>query len=387
MVESAEVTLGVEYRLTSVEGIYAFEGMTMGNHYRLDATRVDDYMNGVSTLDLVLIQKHILGLTLFESPYQLFAGDINSDENVSAIDLVELRKLILGIYSELPNSLSWRFADATQTFDDILRPFPFAERINIDFLSEDMHENFIGVKIGDVSGNAVPNSLILANGRSDRTLTFSAYDASVDAGELVRVDISSAEFTDVMAFQFTMNLAGLEFAGIESGAIAMTEENIAVHNNAITAAWFDVNPTSTDDVLFTLAFRVLAGTTLSNAISMGSSITDARAYNSDGDRSGLDIAFDTGNGFVDGAAFELYQNEPNPFSAVTTIAFQLAQDGPASLTVFDVTGKTVTVITGQYARGYNEVSINKTDLGASGVLYYQLESGDFTATRKMVVID
>ena len=72
---------------------------------------------------------------------------------------------------------------------------------------------------------------------------------------------------------------------------------------------------------------------------------------------------------------------------MTTIAFQLAQDGPASLTVFDVTGKTVTVITGQYARGYNEVSINKTDLGASGVLYYQLESGDFTATRKMVVID
>ncbi len=387
-IESAEVTLGGLSRMTPVEGIYAFDDMPVGNNYRLDAQKVDDYMNGVSTLDLVLIQKHILGLKLFESPYQVLAGDINNDENVSAIDLVELRNLILGRYAEniLPNNLSWRFANAAQTFDDILHPFPFAERINIVFLSENMVEDFVGVKIGDVSGNTIPNTLI-AGTRSNGMLTFRADDASIDVGELVRVAISSAEFTDVTAFQFTMNLAGLEFAGIESGAIAMTEENIAVHSNAITAAWYDVNATSTDDVLFTLAFRVVAANTLSNAISISSSITHARAYNSDGDRSGVDIAFDTGSGFVDGAAFELYQNEPNPFSAVTTIAFQLAKEGNAELTVFDVTGKTVTVITGQYARGYNEVSINKTDLGASGVLYYQLESGDFTATRKMVVID
>ena len=57
------------------------------------------------------------------------------------------------------------------------------------------------------------------------------------------------------------------------------------------------------------------------------------------------------------------------------------------MTVFDVTGKTVRVETGNYDRGYNEITLRKSQLGTSGVLYYQLESGDFTATRKMIVID
>ena len=384
-IESAEVTLGGLSRMTPVEGTYAFEDMPVGNNYRLDAQKVDDYMNGVSTLDLVLIQKHILGLSKFESPYQVFAADINNDKNISAIDLVELRKLILGIYRELPNNESWRFADAEPTFDDPLNPFPFAERINIVFLSENMIEDFVGVKVGDVSGNAIANSLQVSS-RSNEMLTFRVDDQNIDAGELVRVAISSAEFTDVTAFQFTMNLAGLEFAGIESGAIAMTEENIAVHKGALTFAWTHVNGiTEANDVLFTLTFKALAGINLRDAISLGSNITYASVYKTNEERFGADFTFDTGEGLV--GQFELYQNEPNPFSAVTTISFQLAQEGPAELTVFDVTGKTVTVIRGQYARGYNEVSINKTDLGASGVLYYQLESGDFTATRKMVVID
>jgi len=37
--------------------------------------------------------------------------------------------------------------------------------------------------------------------------------------------------------------------------------------------------------------------------------------------------------------------------------------------------------------GYNQVVINKGDINTSGVLYYQLESGDFTATKKMIVIE
>ena len=72
---------------------------------------------------------------------------------------------------------------------------------------------------------------------------------------------------------------------------------------------------------------------------------------------------------------------------MTNIGFQLAEAGQASLTIFDVTGKTVAIERGHFARGYNEVTVSKSDLGASGVLYYQLESGEFTATRKMIVIE
>ena len=62
----------------------------------VSASKTDDYTNGVSTLDLVLIQRHIfLGLTKLDSPEKLLAADVNKDGKVTASDLVELRKLIL----------------------------------------------------------------------------------------------------------------------------------------------------------------------------------------------------------------------------------------------------------------------------------------------------
>ena len=54
------------------------------------------YDNGVSTLDLVKIQKHILGKSPLESEMREVAADVNNDGKVSALDLLDIRKLILG---------------------------------------------------------------------------------------------------------------------------------------------------------------------------------------------------------------------------------------------------------------------------------------------------
>ena len=75
----------------------------------VSASKTDDYTNGVSTLDLVLIQRHILGLTKLDSPEKLLAADVNKDGKVTASDLVELRKLILSLSSKLNNNDSWIF--------------------------------------------------------------------------------------------------------------------------------------------------------------------------------------------------------------------------------------------------------------------------------------
>ncbi|MBK9583675.1 MAG: hypothetical protein IPO48_17815 [Saprospiraceae bacterium] len=66
-------------------------------------------MNGVSTLDLVMIQRHILGLQALDSNYKLIAADANNDGKVTASDLTDLRKLILGVTTALPNNTSWKF--------------------------------------------------------------------------------------------------------------------------------------------------------------------------------------------------------------------------------------------------------------------------------------
>ena len=83
----------------------------------------------------------------------------------------------------------------------------------------------------------------------------------------------------------------------------------------------------------------------------------------------------------------MLQNQPNPFDAQTTIGFELPEASTAVLTVYDVTGKVIKQINGDFAKGYNEVQLNKAELSATGVLYYRLDATEYTATRKMIVID
>src|SRR5690606_42107306 len=60
-------------------------------NYRINPKNDRNHMDGVSTADLVRIQKHILGLTPITNPYALIAADINKSNSISAKDLVALR--------------------------------------------------------------------------------------------------------------------------------------------------------------------------------------------------------------------------------------------------------------------------------------------------------
>jgi hypothetical protein len=83
----------------------------------------------------------------------------------------------------------------------------------------------------------------------------------------------------------------------------------------------------------------------------------------------------------------LYQNQPNPFANETQIRFNLPEAMPATLTIYDVSGKVVQQIEGMYKKGMNQVQVDKSMLPATGILYYQLEAGEFRATKKMILLD
>lgn len=332
-----------------------------------------------------MIQKHVLGLERIEDPRLIIAADIDNNARITTSDLAELRKLILGIYEELPNNSSWRFVDAAHDFDAAGAVFPFPEVLRIQNLSNSMlNEDFVGIKIGDVSGNAIANSAIATNRAATSTLALRASDASVTEGELVEVTVSSGDFIDVTGYQFTMELSGLEFVGATSGVIEVSESNFGVLNaNTVTTAWAGLEGVSSDETLFTMTFKATANVSLSEALNVTSSVAAAKAYTSTLEE--LDVVLEynalTAPGFV------LLQNTPNPFSQTTQVGFELPVAGSATLTIFDVTGKTVSVMTETYDAGYNEITLRKSDLGTTGVLYYQLESGDFTATKKMVILE
>ncbi len=129
-----------------------------GAVYSITPSKDTNYLNGVTTYDLALIQKHILGLQLLDSPYKIIAADANQDGQVTSYDIVILRKLILGYTDKLPHDKSWRFMPSEYVFPDPLNPFQpaFPERID-EPGNPYYYYNFIGVKIGDVDYSADPD--------------------------------------------------------------------------------------------------------------------------------------------------------------------------------------------------------------------------------------
>jgi flagellar hook assembly protein FlgD len=90
-------------------------------------------------------------------------------------------------------------------------------------------------------------------------------------------------------------------------------------------------------------------------------------------------------------AYKLDQNYPNPFNPTTTIRYAVPADGPVTLKVYDITGREVaTLVNGHVQAGTYEVRFEaKNGKGtslASGVYFYQLRSGSFTATKKFILL-
>jgi hypothetical protein len=154
---SGAVTQTVE---TDAAGGYHSGPLPLDEDYTVTpSSQAMDYKEGVSTFDIVAIQKHILGLQTFSSPYQWVAADTNGDAHVSTLDLIFLRRLILNLDDTLPNSPSWRFVAADYEFPGSLNPWQqvFPEIFNANDLSGDIEADFVGVKIGDVNGSAGSN--------------------------------------------------------------------------------------------------------------------------------------------------------------------------------------------------------------------------------------
>ncbi|MBK7439287.1 MAG: hypothetical protein IPK94_21780 [Saprospiraceae bacterium] len=129
-----------------VKGIPGFQ---VGYQYKIEAEDfTTDYTSQVSTIDLILLQKHIQGVAPFTNKLNYIAGDINNDLDINVLDLLELRKLILLLIDRFPNNGSYKFLPKSlyEVYNPGAPP-PFNSTIR---LVGPTQYDFIGVKIGDI---------------------------------------------------------------------------------------------------------------------------------------------------------------------------------------------------------------------------------------------
>ncbi len=84
--------------------------------------------------------------------------------------------------------------------------------------------------------------------------------------------------------------------------------------------------------------------------------------------------------------FELFQNYPNPFNPTTIIKYHILELNYVTIKVYDVLGNEVeTLVNDKKSAGSYDVGFDGTNL-TSGIYFYQLRSGDYTETKKMILL-
>jgi hypothetical protein len=84
--------------------------------------------------------------------------------------------------------------------------------------------------------------------------------------------------------------------------------------------------------------------------------------------------------------FRLYQNYPNPFNPVTSIVFDIPTTGNAMLEIIDITGRVVEIFADkEYKPGKHSISFDASNL-SSGIYFYRLTSGNYSETKKMLLL-
>lgn len=397
-IKNAEVTLesnkpeGNKTIYTDVNGQFSLNNLTAGNTYEVSVSDNTNLLNGVSTLDMVLIQRHILGIQTLSDSKLIIAADADNNGKVTASDLVSIRKAILGITEAFPNGQkSWRFITANQTFANANNPFPFIEKYQYANLnSNKVGQNFQAIKIGDVNASATinANNAVTENRASSPLIL--ATEVKPINNQRIEVPVMADVFDHVYGYQFTMEFNPEQYTleSVESGALAVNESNFGmtrVQKGIITTSWNQEDAVSLQkgEKLFTLIFRANNHHTTDKVIQISSAITPAVAYGAQFEAKNINLISRSEKSL----SFALLQNKPNPFQSATWISFVLPEAADATLTITDITGRVIKSINGSYSKGENSIKLESSELGTTGVLMYRIDSGNYSETKKMIILE
>jgi hypothetical protein len=367
-------------------GHYNFNALPIGSNSETKPHKNDFFLNGVTTYDLVLISKHILGVQPLGSPYKMIAADANKSGSITTFDLVQLRRLILGLDTVLSNNTSWRFIDKYFTFPNPNNPFvsPFPEtKFYINATTNKSNGDFVAVKIGDVNLSAIANSAQPLQDRTDKTWYL---DVQTDRETLKPGEIFTARFTAsewVEGYQFTLNTPGLEIMDILPGA-GMTPEEFAVFEDAMTTSHVEAAPTA--PASFFIMFRAKTAGRPSDLLSISSRITQTEAYAAGSSGSGMGVALRFADGVETGKLpyLEFY---PNPVTTGSvTIRYQLPEGATGSrMQIYNEMGQAVQEVQLTGSRGKQEIHLDHLPAGVYAFLVKcsgsRVLNGKFTVAR------
>jgi hypothetical protein len=377
------------YALTDQSGHYTFESPGHETQYYVQALKNTNVLEGVSTLDIIKIQKHLLGLEGFQSPYQYIAADANRSNSVSALDIVTIRQLILGKITEFPGSPSWRFGNDNEELS-LEQPWDFNEIIAVPNIGIDVgNAHMKAVKVGDVTGDAasLQNGAITA--RSIKALRLTIADQKVAAGQAVRIDVQGSDFEGIEGLQLALNVVNGEITDIVEGNLSVDATNYHTDDQGVLRlSWNTLHDAREwdEEILFTIVLTPTQNGTLYKMVSLNHDVLAAQAYMHNADEA-IALEFNITNPIALPDEEQLVlEIVPNPFKLETTIKFYLEEQSDVTFTFYNLSGVRLKLFKDHFASGMHEVKFAGDDItSGDAVIFCQIATNQFVETRKLII--
>jgi hypothetical protein len=358
--------------------------------FTVTPVRNNDLLNGITTYDLVLISRHILGVTLFDAPWKMIAADVNNSGSVTTADVILLRRALLGLSSEFPGNTSWRFYMS----DCVFPPVPFGTYCpseltfnSLPFGQYNPEYQFNGLKVGDVNGSADYDSLSAP--AVDRTACLlKVASHNLQPGEIIEIPVTSLEPAECSGFQLAlrfdagqMTLLSIlpgELPGMDGGNFGRPEPGV------IAVSWSDARPqwVAPGMPLFTLRMKALTQTTVQDAIRLQNSALRPEWYGANDEIRPLELSF---GGHSDNHAMDaVFPAQPNPTSDAICIPLRLQGPEMVELEVLDASGKSIFQLQQPFEPGTGALRIPANAFPGSGLYLYRVRAGKLTGEGKIV---
>jgi hypothetical protein len=392
-------------------GWFTSPACSTSGDYQLAACKNDFLRCGVSTFDIFLITRHILGLAPISDPKTLIAADVNGSGSISVTDQIAIRKVILGIETQFnPNVPAWRFITCGYSFTNPSSPWSQLPDASVfDYVAPSLDEPcFEAIKMGDVNcfnllncgDEEVDGEMVLFLGEETTGL---------NPGE-TRVYLEPDSFRNVAAFQFALQFEGTKFdydtlaprdlAYSDGDNIGQSEGG----NSLLRYAWYDESGYSKtllagDDVIALSFDKLVSGSADLSGFSLDTAALQPIAYMADGTKQKITLSIRSGgklgNGFLqqsDNTPLEESNEQksalgaqvlvaPNPFSQKLLIDLGSTPSGAqASVTIFNSIGQQVW----QWQGLTVGVLESSTASWPDGVYYYQVKIGEDMTSGKVI---
>ncbi|MCB9289984.1 MAG: HYR domain-containing protein [Lewinellaceae bacterium] len=363
-------------------GWYAFDSMPVGASYTLRPEKLSAPLDGVTTIDLILLAMHVMGVDSLDSPYQYIAADIDLSGVVDMADLEWLHRMLLGLEPAFPVNLTWRFVPRSYTFPD---PDPlsvdFPEEITIDGLSGPADTaHFTGIKLGDLDASLnQPDSLQMRSVAP--AFAVQAQDRFLQAGEETEVALSAQNHDAILGLLLRFQHDGLLLEEARFGPLGGTGEYRAgTQTSAISWAREQSRLLEPGEQLITLRFKADRDGLLSEMLSLEQSAQAFRAS------AGIEEAPVELHFTSSAKAFRLLSAYPNPFRDKAYLRIEIPGSEKLRLSVWENRGALVYRSVWDMEAGLHELPVNAADLGGPGTYLFRLESESGVASGRLVLM-